>query len=147
MSSLPTWVENDLKLLEFLFFAYEMKPYNPKALQPNLNVKQVVNIGHDLKLQKFIIKKKCRIAKIKIEIKPNILRNNSKYKTCKWANIKSKIKIRVVKIRFKTRKKRRVKFEVRPKITTRRNELGIKAMEADITSKGKHMCMVHILSD
>jgi hypothetical protein len=58
MSSLPTWVENDLKLLEILFFAYEMKPYKLKALQPNLNVKQVVNIGHDLKLQKSIVKKK-----------------------------------------------------------------------------------------
>jgi hypothetical protein len=55
MSSLPTRVENDLKLIEILFFAYEMKPYKLKALQPNLNVKQVVNIGHDLTLQKSII--------------------------------------------------------------------------------------------
>jgi hypothetical protein len=30
MSSLPNWVENDLKLLEILFFAYEMKPYKLK---------------------------------------------------------------------------------------------------------------------
>lgn len=35
-----------------------MKPYKLKALQPNFNVKQVINIGHGLKLQKSIIKTK-----------------------------------------------------------------------------------------
>jgi hypothetical protein len=31
--------------LEILLLAYEMKPYELEAPQPNLNVKQVVEIG------------------------------------------------------------------------------------------------------
>jgi hypothetical protein len=45
MSSLPTWVEKGLKaFVEILVIAYEVKPYKLKALQPNLNVKQIVEI-------------------------------------------------------------------------------------------------------
>lgn len=61
-----------------------MKPYKLKALQPNLNVKQVINIRHDLKLQKSIIIIKIRRrAKIKSKTKSNIPRNKNKYKTCR----------------------------------------------------------------
>jgi hypothetical protein len=51
MSSLPTWVKKHLKtFIDFLVLAYEMKPYKLKALQPSLNVKQVVEIRQDLEL-------------------------------------------------------------------------------------------------
>jgi hypothetical protein len=51
MSSLPTWVEKRFKaFVEILVLAYEMKQYKPKALQPSLNVKQVVEIRQDLEL-------------------------------------------------------------------------------------------------
>jgi hypothetical protein len=51
MSSLPTWVGKGLKeFLEILLLTYEVKPYKPKALQPSSNVKQIVEIGQDLKL-------------------------------------------------------------------------------------------------
>jgi hypothetical protein len=46
MLSLPTWVQKGLKaFLEILLLTYEVKPYKPKALQPSLNVKQIVEIG------------------------------------------------------------------------------------------------------
>jgi hypothetical protein len=51
MSSLPTWVEKHFKtFVKILVHTYEMKPNKPKALQPNLNVKQVVKIRQDLEL-------------------------------------------------------------------------------------------------
>jgi hypothetical protein len=51
MSSLPTWVEKRFKtFVEILVLAYEVKPYEPKTLQPSLNVKLVVEIRQDLKL-------------------------------------------------------------------------------------------------
>ncbi len=59
MLSLPIQVEEDFKsFLEILLPTYEVEPYNLKVLQPSLNVKQVVKIGQDLKLQKFIVKTK-----------------------------------------------------------------------------------------
>ncbi len=40
MSSLPTWVEEDVRpFLKILFPTYEVKPYKPKILQTSLNVK------------------------------------------------------------------------------------------------------------
>jgi hypothetical protein len=51
MSSLATWVEKGFKaFLEILLFTYEVKPYKLEALQPSLNVKQIVEIGQNLKL-------------------------------------------------------------------------------------------------
>jgi hypothetical protein len=46
MSSLPTWVGEDLRaFLKILFPTYEVKPYKPEILQTSLNVKQIVEIG------------------------------------------------------------------------------------------------------
>jgi hypothetical protein len=56
MSSLPTCVEEGFKtFFKILYYAYEMKSYKPTTLQPSLNVKQVVKIRQDLKLEKFVI--------------------------------------------------------------------------------------------
>ncbi len=60
MLSLPIQVEEDFKsFLEILLPTYEVKPYKLEVvLQPSLNVKQVVKIGQDLMLQKFIVEAK-----------------------------------------------------------------------------------------
>ncbi len=60
MLSLPIQVEEDFKsFLEISLPTYEVKPYKLEVvLQPSLNVKQVVKIGQDLMLQKFIVEAK-----------------------------------------------------------------------------------------
>jgi hypothetical protein len=46
MSSLPTWVGEDLRaFFKILFPTYEVKPYKLEILQTSLNVKQIEEIG------------------------------------------------------------------------------------------------------
>ncbi len=55
MSSLPTWVGEDLRaFFKILFPTYEVKPYKLEILQTSLNVKQIEEIGQELELQKSI---------------------------------------------------------------------------------------------
>ncbi len=59
MSSLPTCVEKGFKtFFKILYSTYEMKSYKPTTLQPSLNVKQIVKIRQDLKLEKFVVEAK-----------------------------------------------------------------------------------------
>lgn len=58
MSSLPCVEEGFKTFLKILYHAYEMKSYKPTTLQPSLDVKQVVKIRQDLKLEKFVVEAK-----------------------------------------------------------------------------------------
>ncbi len=84
MSSLPTWVGEDLRaFLKILFPTYEVKPYKPEILQTSLNVKQIVEIGQELELQKSIKNKVCKNIKFNSKAKCSVPTNKNRSKTCK----------------------------------------------------------------
>jgi hypothetical protein len=51
------------------------------------------------------------------------------------------MKIRVTKVRSKTRKRGRVEFEIRPRSITRCNEMGTKIKNKIYNKKFKYLCI------
>jgi hypothetical protein len=55
--------------------------------------------------------------------------------------MKAKMKIKVAKVRSETKKRGRVKFEVRPRSTTRGNEMGTKIKARFIIKSSSILCI------
>jgi hypothetical protein len=61
-----------------------------------LSVKQVIELGQGLELQKFIIESKyLKEPKSSLKARPNVPRNKSKDRTCRSAKIMLETKLRL----------------------------------------------------